>query len=226
MKNISKFLLLALIVNYSHGRYLAKWSISTDQSLIDECLNKALRHISIDQGKDVSQSKVENLVGKTQFINGLNINLFFHLEQQRWKCSFYKSTIETLGIQYEKCNQVDNQDSPEQIQQKLSAPDNAEEKDDEAEIDELRQGARDDGNNQQGAERNVDDEEALNKVPDSDNTNARENDDEKALNNDPDNDNTNARENNQQKGSKQNMDNEDNQKVPEVNENNKRENEH
>lgn len=233
MKHIWNFLLLlALIANYSHGRYVAEWSITTDQSLIDECLSSALRQLSKNQDTDVSQSKIANLVCKTKLLNGLHIKLYFDLGQQRWECSFYKPPIEALDMQYDKCNQIENQNSPEQIQQQPSPLND----DDEAKIDKLSQDVnQNQQDSEQKADNNVeetDDEEDLNKDPDNANTNdgennqqdptqnADENNDEETLNKDSDKDD----ENNQQ-GSQENMVNdeknspEDNPEVPKENEN-------
>ncbi|CAF1180537.1 unnamed protein product [Rotaria sordida] len=120
MNIIWNFLLLVLIADYSYGRYTVRWIRTNDQTLIDECLEKSLKHMNLGEDITVLQSKVSNIICKTRFLNGINIKLYFELEQQKWKCLLYKPLVETLGIQYERCMQPQDDDSLEEGQSKQS----------------------------------------------------------------------------------------------------------
>jgi hypothetical protein len=134
-------IIIVLLVNYSHGRYVSEWSTSSDNSLIDECLRKSLKYINRMQESKATLSDISKIVCKTQFYNGINIKLTFQLQEQAWECLLYKSLVQILSVQYEKCVQIDKENLPEDIPQRLeSKKKNSDVGDDEAKIDKLRQG--------------------------------------------------------------------------------------
>jgi hypothetical protein len=81
-----------------------------------------------------------NIVCLTQINNGINIKLTFNFREQRWECLLYKSLIESLSIQYEKCRQIDQDNTP--IEASKTNNDDEEEEDDEAKIDKMNQNNR------------------------------------------------------------------------------------
>ena len=100
--------LLILIVNNSHAKNIDGSSGTTDESIVEDCLKIALHKINRDEGdNDDADAKVTNIVCKTRIKDGINIKLSFDRGQQRWECSFYKSFVQTLPIQYEKCTQIE-----------------------------------------------------------------------------------------------------------------------
>jgi hypothetical protein len=133
----NKFFLILIILftTYSQGRYVSAWSKTSDRSLIDECLRKSLKYINRMEDSQVTISDVSKIVCKTQFYNGLNIKLTFQLHEQRWECSLYKSLIQILSVQYEKCVKIDKENLPEEIPKN----ENSNANNDEAKIDKLRQ---------------------------------------------------------------------------------------
>ena len=175
MKFVLYFILFALLTKYSYERLLGGWSTSTDESLIQECLRKALIHITGDQVNNRVQSEASNVVCKTQIVNGLNIKLQFDFRQETWKCSFYKSFIRTLHAQLEDCERINKKQLPEENIVKSNPEQrmlqNEPDDDDEAKIDALNQPAREENvhrndqnigeNNQQKLEGNVD-QDAIN----------------------------------------------------------------
>jgi hypothetical protein len=183
--------LLTLIVNYSYSRNVLGWSTTTDRSTIDECLKVALSHIHADKhDTDQYKPKVKNIVCKTKISNGIHIKLYFDLEKQKWECLFYKSFVETLSVQYEKCSQIEKENSPEKPQVNNIKEDDD---DDEAKIDEINQRARekDTDNNQVKSE----DEE----VQDNGDTKIHKNNQQDADNaEEPDDNEANVNSNNQQ----------------------------
>ncbi|UJR35241.1 hypothetical protein I4U23_028005 [Adineta vaga] len=113
-------LVLILSVNSCFAeQLLGGWTTSTDESLKQECLQKALTKIhGVKVGDDV-QTLVSDHVCKTQVVNGLNIKCTFVLRKENWECSFYKSFIEQLDMQVEECKQVEKTD--EQVIEKATA---------------------------------------------------------------------------------------------------------
>jgi hypothetical protein len=82
-------------------------------------------------------------------LNGLNIQLNFVLRKQKWQCSLYKSFIQTLDTQVERCTKVDD----EQL------PDDDDEKEEPAALDQDSE-AKIDAVNQQVPEENVHNDDA------------------------------------------------------------------
>jgi hypothetical protein len=143
---------LVIIMNYSHGRYTSDWSINTDTSVTQECLRKSLKHMNFDQDIETALTQTSNVVCHTKLSNGIQIKLTFDLREQRWECFLYKSLVETLDIEYDKCKQIDKDSTPIEPP-KQSETNNElitdEEEDDEANIDALNQDIQEkDQNNQ------------------------------------------------------------------------------
>ena len=134
---IFSFLLLVLMASYSHERYLSDWSINTDPSLIDECLRKSFQYIDFGSGTRPKTLDAVNVVCKTQILNGIHIELTFDVHGQTWKCSLYKSLVTVLSVQYETCDKVLKEDSPNQKPQSNDEVTNSEDADEEARIDAL-----------------------------------------------------------------------------------------
>ena len=106
-------LLLGLIVVHIYGdEYPPAWTTLTDDSLLDECLQKALVHIHGTSVDGDVRFQVEDVLGRTQTINGMNIMLTFVLHGQKWQCSLYKSFLQTFDVQLEQCKQVNDDPLP------------------------------------------------------------------------------------------------------------------
>ena len=114
------------------SQLLGGWSVSDDQSLKQECLQLALVQIQDEQVSNDIQSQASDLVCHTQIVNGLNIKCDFTFRGQPWRCSYYKSFVQTLGTSLDQCEQVKNTD--QQVREAST-----EEKDDEAAIDALNE---------------------------------------------------------------------------------------
>ncbi|CAF0876765.1 unnamed protein product [Adineta ricciae] len=197
MKNLVNFVLLLCIAHASYGRYLEDWNPTTDEALIEEALKKSLKSISIQQNVDLSQTDVADIACETHFENGLHIKLTFSLEKQKWECALYKSSVEVIGIENAKCEQVEQENPPSNTQDEQQEPvkDNEVEADDEAQIDATSQQNRDN-------EEEHDDEADVQQQSNTNTEQETEHDDEKDVASDnneqktPDEENTNNETNN------------------------------
>ena len=117
MKSLWHFLLVVLLVNDSHQRYIDRWSKTTDPILIEESLREVVSHLNSNHDNAYSISEASNIVCKTRFLNGIHIQLCFTLEQYRWKCFLYKSVVKTLRVQYDNCTRLLDDEPCDQIEQ-------------------------------------------------------------------------------------------------------------
>jgi hypothetical protein len=182
MKNIWNYFLLLIVIlitNYSHGRYVDQWSTTKDSFLINEGLRISLKHINSYQDREAAISDASNIVCKIHIMNGLNIKLTFDLLQESWECLLYKPTVSVLGIRYEKCTRVEKEDLPQQLPQANNV-------DDEAAVDKLNQGAQKQASNNANTNEEEDDEAAVDKLNQgvqkqaSNNANTNEEEDDEA----------------------------------------------
>jgi hypothetical protein len=121
----SSIIFLVLLSTYCYcEQILGGWSISNDDNLHRDCLNKALLHIHGDQINDEIRSQASDLTCKTQIVNGLNIKCTFTLRGQKWHCSYYKSFVQTLATQLEECKRVEIEQPV--VEQKEDKPANEE----------------------------------------------------------------------------------------------------
>ena len=136
------FFCLIFLLNYCYSeQLLGGWSVSSDDSLKSECLEKALVHLNGGDVNNDIRAEASNLVCRTQVVNGLNIKCTFTFRAKKQRCSFYKSFIQTLETQLEQCKDItdepvveerdteNNNDNEDEEQQPLIA----EEKNDEHE---------------------------------------------------------------------------------------------
>lgn len=86
---------------------LGGWKDSSDQQLIDECLDKALKQIYQTNDNQVLRSRVSNILCKTQVVAGLNIRVTFNIDGQAWRCSYFKSLDNGLETLLEACHKVE-----------------------------------------------------------------------------------------------------------------------
>jgi hypothetical protein len=97
-------------------RLLGGWSALEDDSLKSECLDKALTHIHGAPANDEIRSEASNLNCQSQLVNGLNIKCSFVTRGEKWQCSYYKSFVQVLETQLEKCDkQKDEPDKEEKV---------------------------------------------------------------------------------------------------------------
>ena len=157
------FFCLIFLLNYCYSeQLLGGWSVSSDDSLKSECLEKALVHLNgADVNNDI-RAEASNLVCRTQVVNGLNIKCTFTFRAKKQRCSFYKSFIQTLETQLEQCKDItdepvveerdtennnDNEDEEQQSapvsesnkENEVVATPDSEEEEDEAAVDSLSQ---------------------------------------------------------------------------------------
>ncbi|UJR10598.1 hypothetical protein I4U23_014795 [Adineta vaga] len=208
MKYIVNCVLLISIAIYSSGRPLSEWTPTADVTLIDECLKKSLHRINNDQNVEYSQSDAKDIVCATHIEDGLHIKLSFTLERQRWECALYKLNVETLSIQTDKCEQVEDDNQ----QKNQPSSDNDQEVDDEAEIDKMNQ--QNQNTNDDNEEH--DDEAEFDKTNQQiQNTNDDEEHDDEADFEKESNSNAQNVENDHEKDSNKSNDNENNDQVSE-----------
>lgn len=106
-------LMLGLVaVHISGDEYPPAWTTLTDDSLLDDCLQKALVNIHGTSVDGDVRFQVEDVLGRMQTINGMNIMLSFVLRGQKWQCSFYKSFVRTFDVQLEQCKQANDDPLP------------------------------------------------------------------------------------------------------------------
>ncbi|CAF0815810.1 unnamed protein product [Adineta steineri] len=87
---------------------LGGWSVSDDQSLKEECIQKALVNIPGAQNGGDGQSQVSGSTCLTQVVNGLNIKCTLTLSGEQWECKYYKSFFGTRETQLQGCALVKN----------------------------------------------------------------------------------------------------------------------
>lgn len=104
------FFCLLFLLNYcSSEQLLGGWSTSSDESLKNECLEKALVHLNGAEINNVIRSEASNVVCRTQVVNGLNIKCTFNFRGKKQQCSFYKSFIQNLETQLEQCKEINDE---------------------------------------------------------------------------------------------------------------------
>jgi hypothetical protein len=158
--------------------------------MIEECLRKSLKHIDLDQDIQTASKQTKNIVCHTKVNNGINIKLTFDFQEQRWECSLYKSFVDSLAIQFEKCTETEKNSKPiEEPQTNNEEEVDDEEEDDEAKIDEINQEIKnkdqDDDDQLKDSEEDVDDENDNKNQNDADLDEVKDKDEE---NNRPDDD--------------------------------------
>lgn len=132
------------LFNYCYSeKLLGGWSVSSDESLKSECLDKALIHLNGAQISNEIRTEASDVSCQTQIVNGLNIKCTFKFRGKKHQCSYYKSFIQTLETQLEQCKEIDEQpvvrtQDPENSNNR-DEPLIVEEKDDEKEQDEEQQ---------------------------------------------------------------------------------------
>ena len=77
------------------------WSVSSNDSLKSECLEKALVHLNGAEINQEIRAEASNVVCQTQIVNALNIKCTFTFIGKKHQCSFYKSFIQTVETQLE-----------------------------------------------------------------------------------------------------------------------------
>jgi hypothetical protein len=130
--------LLCFIESFSGREVSDVWSVSRDQQLIEASLQKALRRVNNGESGRALREKVSNIVCQTQVLNGLKIKLDFKLKDQQWQCSLYKSFVNAVDIQWERCLS-NNEEDEDTVDEPVEEPKKGSEEldaDDEAYIDE------------------------------------------------------------------------------------------
>ena len=127
---------LIFLLNYCYSETLVGgWSVSSDESLKSECLDKALTDINGAQISNKIRSEASDVTCQTQIVNGLNIKCTFNFRGKKHQCSYYKSFIQTLETQLEQCKEIDErpvvQTQDSENSNNRDEPLIAEEKDDE-----------------------------------------------------------------------------------------------
>jgi len=160
MKSFISFLVLFSTYCYCE-RLLGGWSTTNDHFLKKDCLNLALDHIHGTKVSEEIRSKASDLICKTQVVNGLNIKCTFIINGQKWRCSYYKSFIQTLEVQLEQCKRVEQEEEQEQKKVEQEVPEQkkveqeipeqkkdehevVEQKKEEHEVEEQKEGEQDD----------------------------------------------------------------------------------
>jgi len=102
------FFLIGFVDFSINEELLGGWRQSTNETFNQECLNKALTEIhGVGVGEDL-KTQISDVRCQTQIVNGLNIRLTFKIRNQPWRCTFYKSFIETLEMISEGCRTIDD----------------------------------------------------------------------------------------------------------------------
>ncbi|CAF1508096.1 unnamed protein product [Adineta ricciae] len=112
MKSMIIVVLIFTLNSCFAEQLLGGWSVTTDETLKQDCLSQALAQIQGDKVAD-AENLVSDNVCQTQIVNGLNIKCTFVFNGQPWKCSFYKSFIGTRETKLEGCEEVKQQSSVE-----------------------------------------------------------------------------------------------------------------
>ena len=85
---------------------LDNWTVTSDQLVINGYLEKALADITKREVDKDLMSRASDILCQTQMLNGQNIRLTFGFDEKRYRCTFFKSLIQTLELQLEKCSTI------------------------------------------------------------------------------------------------------------------------